>query len=170
MSQWLRICSVCRNHNPVHSLFMTYHIFLTRVSSVIFKQFLAISNEKLSNFSDRKAIKAFLLSVCWKHLQIVDCKISVHHYNHQRWSVLLIDCVLTSTPLYHRFVIKYFIWAPSTWGMVCVVPVDQSLVICLVCFIFLFSSVWPPLHCLSFFELWPLTCYLVRSNFWYSRQ
>jgi len=87
----------------------------------------------------RIVIMAFLLSVCWKHWQIVDCQIRVHPYYHRHWSVILIDCVLTSTPLYIRFVITYFFRGPPwvensffLFSVVCAVPVDQSLIVCLV--------------------------------------
>jgi preprotein translocase subunit SecY len=40
------------------------------------------------------------------------------------------------------------------FSVVCAVPVDQSLIFCLVCFVFFFSSFWSSLHCLSVFKLW----------------
>jgi hypothetical protein len=67
---WPRICSTCRTHFPVLSLFMTYHRFVTRLTRRVWlaEQELLTLPEHLSLpliFSEVRVTKFLVLCVCF---------------------------------------------------------------------------------------------------------
>ena len=82
---WPRICSTCRTHFPVLSLFMTYHRFVTRLTRRVWQaeQELLTLPEHLSLpliFSEVRVTQYLVLCVCFVDRYLSFCSFSFGNY------------------------------------------------------------------------------------------